>query len=41
MTAIAYTMVAYGCHSAGWSFWRAMCWPVACGRLIVRAIKGG
>lgn len=41
MTAITYTMVAYGCHSAGWPFWRAMFWPVECGRLIVCAISEG
>lgn len=41
MIAIAYTMIAYGCHTSGWPLWRALFWPVECGRLIVRAIEGG
>lgn len=35
MEVFVYFAIAVGCVDAGWSFWRALCWPVALGRLLV------
>lgn len=37
---LIYGGIAAGCESAGWGFWKSLCWPGAVGRMIVKAAPG-